>query len=74
MSENLEAIEDLQARMAFQDDTIGALNDQIAKLSGEVVSLQQQLRELYKKLDEVAYEMEQGKTGASAGNEPPPHY
>ena len=74
MSENLEAIEDLQARMAFQDDTIGALNDQIAKLSGEVVSLQQQLRELYKKLDEVAYEMEQGKAGASAGNEPPPHY
>lgn len=70
-----DPINDLQMRLAFQDDTIDSLNQQVSALSREVTSMQAQLQTLYKKLDEMAFHMEQRSNSAnSPSDERPPHY
>lgn len=68
-----QAIADLQTRVAFQEDTLHALNEVIASQDVVISRLQEQMRVLNKKLDDVANSLDQRPT--SAGDEPPPpHY
>ncbi len=70
-----DTISDLQMRLAFQDDTIDALNQQVTQLAQDVTSLQQQLQVMYKKLGDMAYQLEQRSNSAAAPvDERPPHY
>ncbi len=64
-------IEDLQMRMAFQEDMIANLSDQLALRDRDIKDLQAQLRQLHAKLQEVTSELD---SGASPLHERPPHY
>ncbi len=73
----MNEIEDLQARLAFQEDTIQSLNKEVAALSQQILGMQQQMKHLYKKLDETVSQLEQSQGQASAvllDEERPPHY
>jgi len=76
MSEqNTKDIEELQARITFQEDTINSLNQLVATLGQEVQDMHKQLHLLYKKMDDVVYQLEQGQAGvAGSVDEKPPHY
>ena len=64
---------DLQTRIAYQEDIINQLNQVVTKQSSDITQLQQQLRLLAKRLDEMAYEHAQG-TVEPVSDERPPHY
>lgn len=69
-----EHIEDLQARIAFQEDTIQTLNQQVADLNNEMQALQRQMHLLYKRVDDLVYQLEQSQSAPSPLDERPPHY
>jgi len=63
---------ELQTRLAFQEDTINQLNQVITQQDAAILQLQQQMRLLARRIDELALEQQ-----ASAGETPderPPHY
>ncbi|HEY4540846.1 SlyX family protein [Stutzerimonas stutzeri] len=63
-------VTDLETRLAFQDDTIQALNDVLVEQQRLVERLQLQLVALAKRQEEM-----QGTLGAADEDEaPPPHY
>lgn len=63
-------VTDLETRLAFQDDTIQALNDVLVEQQQLVERLQLQLVALAKRQEEM-----QGSLGAADEDEaPPPHY
>ncbi|HEY7773922.1 MAG TPA: SlyX family protein [Marinagarivorans sp.] len=66
-------IAELQQRMAFQDDAIAKLSDQIALQDKELLEAKRHIRMLRDKFLELSEEFEQM---APAGNsaERPPHY
>lgn len=66
-------VEELQTRLAYQEDTILTLNDQIARHDAELKILQAQVQELNKKLNDTAFKLESG-IGAATSEEQPPHY
>ncbi len=66
-----KSIEDLQARVAFQEDAITALSNQIAKQDAELHTLRTQLIAVNKKLNELAYD---ANGAAAPTQEVPPHY
>ncbi len=66
------AIADLQSRVAFQEDTLQALNQVIADQDAGIRQLQKQVQLLNKKLNDIANNIGQG--GSQEGEEPPPHY
>lgn len=70
-AEDTGMIEDLQARIAFQEDALRSLNEVIIKQNLEIQNLQKQLQLLYKRVDDLKYELEQGN---AAPDSPPPHY
>ena len=61
-------INDLESRLAFQDDTIQALNDVLVDQQRLLDRLQLQLAALARRQDE-----HQNQFG-SEDNQPPPHY
>ncbi|MDV7210492.1 SlyX family protein [Azotobacter beijerinckii] len=71
MNMNLETrINDLETRLAFQDDTIQALNDVLVAQQRVVERLQLQLEALAKRQEELL-----GELGSVDDDEaPPPHY
>ena len=66
-------IEELQTRLAFQEDLIATLNDQVALQDRDIKTLQAQLREVHQKLKELIYQVEVGGS-TMPGDERPPHY
>jgi len=65
-------MDELESRMAFQDDIIENLNRVVARQDREILQLQQQLAELlarFRELDESA-----SPAGTASGFETPPHY
>lgn len=64
-----DRVTDLETRMAFQDDTIQALNDVLVKQQQQVDRLQLQMAALLKRYEEMV-----GQYGASEEEAPPPHY
>ncbi|EIK97896.1 hypothetical protein PMM47T1_05269 [Pseudomonas sp. M47T1] len=66
----LEArVMELETRLAFQDDTIQALNDEMVQQQRQVERLQMQMAALLKRQEEMV-----GQFGVSEQEAPPPHY
>ncbi|WP_273527011.1 SlyX family protein [Pseudomonas sp.] len=67
---NVESrIADLEARLAFQDDTIQTLNDVLVEQRRLVDRMQLQLQVLARRLEEM-----QSSSGGEEDEAPPPHY
>ena len=72
MNELQEQLIELQTRVAFQEDTLNQLNQVVAKQDQEILTLQQQLRLLAKRLEDALFVEEQGT--AQPADDRPPHY
>jgi len=66
-----ERLEDLEARIAFQDDLIERLNDVVARQDREILALTQRLTALERRLADLG---ESVAAAAAGGHEVPPHY
>jgi SlyX protein len=64
-----ERIDDLESRLAFQDDTIQSLNDVLVAQQRVVDRLQLQMAALLKRHEELVGQFESSEQDA-----PPPHY
>ncbi|ROL72970.1 hypothetical protein BLX41_18145 [Pseudomonas protegens] len=64
-----ERVTDLESRLAFQDDTIQALNDVLVSQQKVVERLQLQMSALLKRQEEMLGQFESFEEEA-----PPPHY
>lgn len=62
-------IADLETRLAFQDDTIQALNDVLVEQQAAVDRLQAQLKLLARRQEDM-----QSGIGMEGDEAPPPHY
>lgn len=66
----LEArVMELETRLAFQDDTIQALNDELVAQQRNIERLQMQIASLAKRQEDM-----QSGFGISEHEAPPPHY
>lgn len=63
---------DLQSQLAFQEDTIAALNEALTEQQQEILVLRRQMTLLKQRQDEQAASIEAG-SGATV-QEKPPHY
>jgi SlyX protein len=71
MSQDLEnAMIDMQVKIAYQDDVIEGLNNQIALLTSDMASLQKQMQYVMKSVRSIS-DMQGDGPVADA---PPPHY
>jgi SlyX protein len=73
MGPGIEArLEELESRLAFQDDLIESLNEIIARQDRDLIRLEQRVKSLGDKLNDL------GEAGALSGSSPgyeiPPHY
>ncbi|AZC20305.1 MULTISPECIES: SlyX family protein [Pseudomonas] len=67
---SLEArVIDLESRLAFQDDTIQALNDELVAQHKLLERLQLQMTAMLKRQEEMV-----GQFGSFEEDAPPPHY
>lgn len=64
-----QRITDLESRLAFQDDTIQALNDVLVAQQRELDRLQLQVAALARRQDELG-----GQLDSAEDEAPPPHY
>lgn len=64
-----ERINDLESRLAFQDDTINTLNDVLVAQQAVVERLQLQMAALIRRQEEMVGQFEPSEEEA-----PPPHY
>ena len=71
MTKEQEQIEDLQARVAFQEDLLSSLNNRVAEQEHEIEVLKKQLKIVYKKVSSLAGSIE---SAGEADEAPPPHY
>ena len=65
-------IEDLQVRIAFLDDLVDQLNDQVAKQNTEIADLKKQMQLLYQRVD--SSDRSDGIASFDPSNDRPPHY
>jgi len=65
-------LDELESRLAFQDDTIESLNEIIARQDGELARLELRVKALADKFNDLAESS--AMPGASSGHEVPPHY
>ncbi|WP_062382757.1 SlyX family protein [Pseudomonas abietaniphila] len=64
-----ERVMELESRLAFQDDTIQALNDVLIAQQRSLERMQLQMAALIKRQEEMG-----GQFEAFEGDAPPPHY
>nr|WP_010130868.1 SlyX family protein [Microbulbifer agarilyticus] len=64
-------IDELETRLAFQEDTLSQLNDTIAKQDAQLRALVGNMKEVSEKYRDLAFEMNKG---GKPGDERPPHY
>lgn len=64
-----DLIEDLQTRLAFQEDAIDHLNKTVARQDQLIELLQQQVQHLYGQVKQLSEQ-----SGVSQQSEIPPHY
>lgn len=64
-----ERVVELESRLAFQDDTIAALNDVVVAQQRDIERLQQQMAVLARRQEELV-----GQVGITESDAPPPHY
>ncbi|MDX1497751.1 MAG: SlyX family protein [Salinisphaeraceae bacterium] len=68
-----DRVEELEAKLAFAEDTLQALNDVIARQDAEIVKLQRELRGHAERLKGLASALEADSVN-TAVDEKPPHY
>lgn len=64
-----QRVVELESRLAFQDDTIAALSDELVEQQRLIERMQVQIKELARRLEEGASQF-----GLAEGDAPPPHY
>ncbi len=64
-------VEELQSQLAFQEDTVAALNEALSGQQQEILTLKRQLALLKQRLDEQALQIGEA---VPAADEKPPHY
>ncbi|MCA0900961.1 SlyX family protein [Microbulbifer agarilyticus] len=64
-------IDELETRLAFQEDTLSQLNDTIAKQDAQLRALVGNMKEVSEKYRDLVFEMNKG---GKPGDERPPHY
>ena len=69
--EIMQLLMEVQTQLAYQEDTVRALNEALADQQREILLLRRQLQLLKQRQDEQG---EGGAPGAAAGQEKPPHY
>jgi|GEM_PF-2054137 len=67
-----QRVEELEVRVAFFEDNQQQLDDIVARQDETIAVLQVQLREVAKRMGDMAYSLEQ--TGSGGGEDRPPHY
>lgn len=67
--ELVERVNDLESRLAFQDDTIQSLNDVLVEQQRVVERLRLQMAALLRRQEEMSGQFESSEEEA-----PPPHY
>ena len=65
-------LDELEARLAFQDDLIENLNDVVARQDRELLRLTRRVAQLEERLQDLASAA--GGAGEAQGHEVPPHY
>ncbi|MFC1689496.1 SlyX family protein [Pseudomonadota bacterium] len=65
-------LDELESRLAFQDDMIETLNETITRQDRDLVRMELRLQALADKLKDLAESS--AMPGASAAHEVPPHY
>lgn len=65
-------IVELQTKLAFQEDTVQALNDVVAEQQQDILALKNQVNLLLEELKSVLINLDSG--GISTHQETPPHY
>ena len=63
-----ERVDGLESRLAFQDNTIAALNDALVSQQAQVTLLERSLARALKQIETQYYQGEEPEDG------PPPHY
>lgn len=69
--EIMELLVEVQTQLAYQEDTVRALNEALAEQQREILLLRRQLQLLKQRQDEQG---DGGQASASPGQEKPPHY
>ncbi|WP_105104278.1 SlyX family protein [Microbulbifer pacificus] len=64
-------VDELETRLAFQEDTLTQLNDVIAAQDAQLRLLVSRLTDMVEKYQDLSYEMQKG---LKPGEEKPPHY
>ncbi|MBB3168889.1 SlyX family protein [Simiduia aestuariiviva] len=64
-------LEELEIRLAFQEDMLSELNTVLSRQDTELLRLREQVRTLSEKHLDLQYRVDQG---SEAGDERPPHY
>ena len=67
-----DAVDDLQMRVLFQEDTLQSLNEVISTQDQQIAALQEQVRFLAEKYKSVSYSLEQSQS--TPNDDRPPHY
>jgi SlyX protein len=67
-----DRLNELEVKIAFQDDLLDSLNSTIARQQQQIDLLQQQLRLVYQQFK--AAQPDSGNDGGSLRDEIPPHY
>ena len=67
-----DRLEELESRLAFQDDLVGQLNDVVVRQDRLIADLQLRISNLEKRIEDLSESA--AETGDGAGNEAPPHY
>ena len=62
-------IMELESRLAFQDDTIQALSDELVEQNKRIERMQLQLKVLARRQEDLS-----GQAGIAEDQAPPPHY
>ena len=67
-----QLIEDLQVRIAFLDDLVEQLNDQVARQNTEIVDLHKKMQLLYQRVE--SSDLSEGIAPFDPMTNKPPHY
>ena len=74
MSDIEDQLIDLQTKLAYQEDIIHALNDQVALQQQDIMALQRQVQRLMEDIKNGLNAANSGAAGGSLFDERPPHY
>lgn len=69
---SVDRLEELESRLAFQDDLLGQLNDVVARQDKLIAELQLRLSNLERRIENLAESGAEGSAGSA--HEVPPHY